>query len=68
MRAFGCSVASSWLRLASAIGPAIVGFLIAAHGVRPLFGVFGGFALLGGLVTALGGIETRSRVLEEISP
>jgi MFS transporter, putative metabolite:H+ symporter len=68
MRAFGCSVASSWLRLASAIGPAIVGFIIVAHGIRPLFGVFGGFALLGGLVTAVGGIETRSRVLEEISP
>ena len=68
IRAFGCSVASAWLRLAAAIGPGIVGFMIVSHGIRALFMVFGGFALVGGLVALLGGIETRSRTLEELSP
>ena len=68
IRAFGCSVASGWLRLASAIGPTIVGFMLVTHGIRSLFGVFGAFALLGAGATAIGGMETRSRVLEELSP
>ena len=68
IRAFGCGVASAWLRLASTIGPGIVGFMIVSHGLRSLFAVFGAFALFGGLATVLAGIETRSRLLEELSP
>ena len=68
IRAFGCGVASAWLRLASAIGPGIVGFMIVSHGLRSLFAIFGAFALFGGLAMALAGIETRSRLLEELSP
>jgi MFS transporter, putative metabolite:H+ symporter len=68
IRAFGCGVASAWLRLASAIGPGIVRFMIVSHGLRSLFAVFGAFALFGGLGTVLAGIETRSRLLEELSP
>ncbi|HEY6340949.1 MAG TPA: MFS transporter [Bryobacteraceae bacterium] len=68
IRAFGCGVASAWLRLASAIGPGIVAFMIVSHGLRSLFAVFGAFALFGGLATVLAGIETRSRLLEELSP
>ena len=30
--------------------------------------MFGGFALLGGIITLLFAVETRGRVLEELSP
>jgi MFS transporter, putative metabolite:H+ symporter len=68
IRAFGCGVASAWLRLASAIGPGIVGFMIVSQGLRSLFAVFGAFALFGGLAAVIAGVETRSRLLEELSP
>ena len=68
IRAFGCSIASAWLRLASAIGPSIVGFLLAAQGLRSVFVLFGSVAILGGIVTAIGATETKGRLLEEISP
>jgi MFS transporter, putative metabolite:H+ symporter len=68
MRAFGCGVASAWLRLAATIGPLIVGAVLPAYGLRPVFAVFAGFAMFGALVTTLGGLETKSRLLEELSP
>ena len=68
IRAFGCSIASAWLRLASAIGPSIVGFLPATQGLLSLFVLFGSVAILGGIVTAIGATETKGRLLEEISP
>lgn len=68
MRAFGCGLASAWLRLAATIGPLVVGAVLPAYGIRPLFAVFASFALFGALVTAMGGIETKGRLLEELSP
>jgi putative MFS transporter len=68
IRAFGCSIASAWLRLASAIGPNVVAYMLTSHGVRSVFLLFGSIALLGCLVTALGATETKGRLLEEISP
>ena len=68
IRAFGCSIASAWLRLASAIGPSIVGFLLATQGLPSVFVLFGSVAILGGIVTAIGATETKGRLLEEISP
>lgn len=67
MRVFGTGLASAWLRLAATIGPTIVAMML-THGVRWLFAVFAAFALLGAIVTSLGGIETRARLLEELSP
>ena len=68
IRAFGCSIASAWLRLASAIGPNVVAYMLTSHSVRSVFLLFGSIALLGCLVTALGATETKGRLLEEISP
>jgi putative MFS transporter len=68
IRAFGCSVASAWLRLASAVGPGIVGFLLARKGLPSVFLLFGSVATLGGIVTSIGATETKGRLLEEISP
>lgn len=68
LRAVGTGFGSAWLRLGSSIGPILVGFVVADFGIRYVFGVFAVVALIGGLVTIAFGIETKGRVLEELSP
>jgi putative MFS transporter len=60
-------MASCWVRIASAVGPSIVGVTLVGSGVPGVFLLFGGMSLLGALV-ALGATETTNRPLEEISP
>jgi MFS transporter, putative metabolite:H+ symporter len=67
LRTLGAGAASAWLRVASAAGPAIVGFVLAGHGVGGVFLLFGIISLAGGAIS-LGTVETRQRPLEEISP
>jgi len=67
MRALGVSWASSWLRLAATVGPLIVGFALPRYGIHGVFLMFSAFAVVG-CVTATFMIETRRRVLEEVSP
>src|SRR5690349_5790609 len=66
-RVLGTGAASAWLRVASALGPAIVRFTISAYGVATVFLLFGVISLAGAGVT-MGATETRERALEEISP
>jgi putative MFS transporter len=66
MRAIGTGVATSWLRVASAIGPTLVGFMLAKGGVDSVFLMFAGVAVLG-LVAATRMIETRNLRLEDIA-
>jgi MFS transporter, putative metabolite:H+ symporter len=68
MRALGCGVGNAWLRAASVLGPYLVGFILPAAGINSVFLMFGGFALVGGLITLAFAVETRGRVLEELSP
>jgi putative MFS transporter len=67
MRAIGTGLSTSWLRIASAVGPAVVGLIVGARGVGPVFWMFAAVAIVGG-VAALGMIETRNRRLEDIAP
>jgi putative MFS transporter len=67
LRTLGPGVASAWLRVASAAGPAIVGFSLSGYGVSGVFFLFGIVSLLGAIIS-FGTVETRERVLEEISP
>jgi MFS transporter, putative metabolite:H+ symporter len=66
MRAIGTGVATSWLRVASAIGPTLVGFMLARGGVDSVFLMFAGVAIVG-LIVATRMIETRNLRLEEIA-
>jgi len=66
IRAIGTGLATSWLRLASAVAPALVGVLVNAKGISSVFLMFAGVSLIGALV-ALRMIETRGRQLEQIS-
>jgi MFS transporter, putative metabolite:H+ symporter len=68
LRAIGTGFGSAWLRLGSSLGPVIVGFVVAGVGIQFVFGVFAIFAIIGCLTTAFFGIETKGKVLEELSP
>ena len=67
LRSLGTGAASAWLRIASAAGPAIVGFALTGYGVRGVFLLFGMISLAGAAIS-FGTVETRERALEEISP
>jgi putative MFS transporter len=66
IRAIGTGVATSWLRIASAIGPTLIGFMLAKGGVDSVFLMFAVVAIIG-LIAATRMIETRNLRLEEIS-
>jgi putative MFS transporter len=67
MRAIGTGAATCWLRLASAAGPVLVGYLVAAEGTAGVFLMFAAAGLIGAIAgTAM--LETRNRRLEDIAP
>jgi len=68
VRALGAGVATSWLRIATIISPTIVGFILSHFNVTGAFLYFGGIGLVGALVTYFFVIETKGRILEELSP
>ena len=67
MRALGVSWASFWLRAAATVGPLIVGYALLHYGISGVFLTFSVFAVIG-CIAATFMIETRRRVLEEVSP
>ncbi len=68
VRAIGGGTATAWLRIASIVGPMIVGTLVARGGLGTVFLVFGSTVLFAAVIVALFAVETRGRVLEEVSP
>ena len=66
-RALGVGTATAWLRFASMIGPTAVGFMIAG-GLQSVFLTFAAVAVIAAVITAAFAIETKGRVLEEVSP
>jgi putative MFS transporter len=68
VRALGTSTGTAWLRLASILGPSVVGSVLASGGLGDVFLVFGAVVLVASIVVALFATETKARVLEEISP
>ncbi|HZP86494.1 MAG TPA: MFS transporter [Burkholderiales bacterium] len=68
LRCVGTGLGSAWLRAGSAAGPMLVGFTVGDFGIRYVFSAFAAVALIGGIVTVLCAIETKGRVLEELSP
>jgi putative MFS transporter len=68
MRAVGAGLGSAWLRAGSMAGPAVIGFVFAESGIAMVFGVFAVVALIGGVVCLFFAVETKGRVLEELSP
>jgi len=68
MRAWATSISNSLVRLASVIGPLLVGALLDAKlGLGSVFLMFAAAAFLGLIVMASLGLETKQRALEERS-
>jgi len=67
MRAIGTGAATCWLRLASAAGPVLVGYLVARSGTAAVFLMFAAAGVIGA-IAATAMLETRNRRLEEIAP
>jgi putative MFS transporter len=67
MRAIGTGLATSWLRIASAVGPALVGFMVDAKGIHSVFLMFAGISVVGA-IAASRMVETSDRRLEDIAP
>lgn len=68
LRAVGAGFGSAWLRIASSAGPLLVGWVVANYSINYVFAVFGAVLVIGGVICALFAIETKGRVLEELSP
>ncbi len=68
LRAVGAGFGSAWLRIASSIGPLLVGWVVGSYSINYVFVVFGIVLAIGGTVCLLFAIETKGRVLEELSP
>jgi len=68
VRALGTSTGTAWLRLASILGPQVLGITVGSGSIGGAFLVFGLVVLCACVVVALFATETKSRVLEEISP
>jgi MFS transporter, putative metabolite:H+ symporter len=67
VRALGVGTATAWLRLASIIGPTVVGMMIGS-GLPAVFVTFAAVAGIAAVITGLFAVETEGRVLEEASP
>ncbi|WP_342499928.1 MFS transporter [Bacillus sp. FSL M7-0791] len=67
MRVIGTAFATSWLRLASAIAPIMIGFILEVSGVSTIFILFASVTVVGAIL-AFKMIETREKVLEDIAP
>jgi putative MFS transporter len=68
VRALGSGAATAWLRIASILGPIVVGSLVAAGGLGTVFLLFGSTVLLAAIIVAVFAVETKGRILEEVSP
>lgn len=68
MRALGTSWASFWLRVGAVISPIIVGYLLPGYGIKAVFCFFGAIAIVGGFCALLSVVETKEKILEELSP
>lgn len=66
IRAIGTGLATSWLRLASAAAPTIVGLMVGEQGIAAVFLMFAGVAVIG-MIAATCMIETSNRRLEDIA-
>ena len=68
LRALGSGFGNAWLRLGGTAGPAFIGAMLPVFGLGGIFTSFGVLLLFGCAVCFLFAIETRGRVLEQLSP
>lgn len=68
LRSTGCGTAGVLLRIGNAAAPALVGFILAGSGITGVYLMLALVATFAAIMMATIGLETRKRVLEELSP
>lgn len=69
IRAIATGFGSAWLRLGSSAGPLVVGAVLSGlGGIQWVFVIFSALILLTGAFVGAFAVETKGRVLEELSP
>ena len=68
LRSLGTGVALAWARVAGIIAPPVIGWGMANNGLASVFVGLGVIAVAAAVVTGLLTVETRGRVLEDVSP
>jgi len=68
LRASAAGAGGFWLRFGNGVGPLLVGFVLADYGIRGVFVGIGCAAFVAAATITIFGVETRKRVLEEVSP
>ncbi len=68
LRALGSGLGNAWLRIGGTVGPAFIGATLPVFGLSGIFLSFGALLLFGCAVCFFFAIETRGRVLEQLSP
>jgi putative MFS transporter len=68
VRALGTSTATAWLRIASMLGPPLVGAILPVYGIGSVFFVFAAAAVIGAVIAFIFTVESTGRMLEEVSP
>jgi MFS transporter, putative metabolite:H+ symporter len=68
MRAMGCGLGATWRNLATTLSPLLIGQVLGAYGINYVFLMLGTVPFIAAVVIMTFGIETKGRVLEEISP
>ncbi|HEX4410207.1 MAG TPA: MFS transporter [Xanthobacteraceae bacterium] len=67
VRALGVGTATAWLRFASMLGPIAVGYVIGS-GLQTVFLSFGLITAVTAVITLIFAVETKKRLLEQLSP
>lgn len=67
IRARGAGAASAWTRIASVVGPVIIGGLLTHSSIEAVFGYFAVVSLVGAFVITWFAPETVGRTLDDIS-
>jgi MFS transporter, putative metabolite:H+ symporter len=68
LRSTGCGTGGVFLRIGNATAPAFVGFILAGEGINGVYLMLAAVAIFAAVMMLVFGIETRHRVLEELSP
>jgi putative MFS transporter len=68
LRSTGCGTGGVFLRIGNATAPVAVGFILADQGIDGVYLMLAVVATFAAVMMAIIGIETRQRLLEELSP
>ena len=68
LRARAVCIATVWSTAAGIVGPSLIGLVLGQQGLPAVFLALAVVGVIGTLIAALFAVETRGRVLEEVSP